>query len=83
MGGPAAVESAASGGVNRMSVTINALDARNVREFFEDAGWHWADVTFGDEGYLQTAEAPTKELAGAFACCAALYGRSGSKSCVT
>jgi hypothetical protein len=43
-------------------------------EFFEEDGWHWADVTFGDESYLQTAEAPTKELAGAFAACAVLFG---------
>ena len=57
------------------------LDA--LRPFFEEDGWHWARVVFGNEGELETAEAPSKELAGAFACCAALFGRSGGKSCVT
>ena len=67
-----------------LAESMNVLEGLAVTvEFFEEDGWHWADVTFGDEGWLQTAEAPTKELAGAFAACAALYGRSGGKSCVT
>lgn len=64
-----------------LAESMNVLGGLKVEvEFFEEGGWHWADVTFGDEGCLQTAEAPTKELAGAFACCAALYGRRGGKS---
>lgn len=64
-----------------LAESMNILDGLKVKvEFFEDAGWHWADVIFGDEGELQTQEAPTKELAGAYAACAALYGRSGGKS---
>jgi hypothetical protein len=67
-----------------LAESMNVLDGLGVTvEFFEEDGWHWADVIFGEEGELQTQEAPTKELAGAFACCAALYGRSGGKSCVT
>ena len=67
-----------------LAESMNVLDGLKVQvEFFEDRGWHWARVVFGDEGELETQEAPTKELAGAYACCAALYGRSGGKSCVT
>lgn len=61
--------------------SLNVLAGLKVSTaFFEEAGHHWAVVTFGDEGELETAEAPTKELAGAFAAFAALYGRSGHKS---
>lgn len=64
-----------------LAESMNVLEGLKVEvEFHEEDGWHWADVTFGDEGYLQTMEAPTKELAGAFACFAALYGRRGGKS---
>lgn len=67
-----------------LAESMNVLDGLKVTvEFFEEDGWHWADVIFGEEGELQTAEAPTKELAAAFACAAALWGRSGGKSCVT
>jgi hypothetical protein len=69
---------------SNLAESMNVLDGLKVEvEFFEEDGWHWARVVFGDEGELETAEAPSKELAGAFACCAALFGRSGGKSCVT
>ena len=49
-------------------------------EFFEEDGWHWVVVSFGDEGELETTEATSKEMAAAFAVYAALYGRQGHKS---
>jgi len=66
---------------SNLAESMNILDGLKVTvAFHEDDGWHWAVVTFGDEGELETSEAPTKELAGAYAAWAALYGRSGGKS---
>lgn len=64
-----------------LSESMNVLDGLKVKvEFFQEDGWHWAQVTFADESEFQTEEAPTKELAGAYACCFALWGLSRSKS---
>jgi hypothetical protein len=61
--------------------SLNVLAGLKVGvEFFEEAGFHWAVVSFGDEGELETQEASSKAMAGAFATYAALYGRSGHKS---
>lgn len=64
-----------------LDASMNVLTGLKVDvEFFEEQGFHWAVVTFGDEGELETREANTKEMAGAFALYAALFGRRGDKS---
>lgn len=61
--------------------SMNVLAGLKVEvEFGEEDGYHWAVVSFGDEGELETQETTSKEMAGAFAACAALYGRRGHKS---
>lgn len=61
--------------------SLNVLAGLKVEvEFGEEDGHHWAVVIFGDEGELETQETTSKEMAGAFAACAALYGRQGRKS---
>ena len=61
--------------------SLNVLAGLKVGvEFFNEGPYHWAVVTFGDEGELETQETYSKEMAGAFAAFAALYGRSGHKS---
>jgi len=61
--------------------SLNVLAGLKVEvEFGEEDGYHWAVVIFGDEGELETQETTSKEMAGAFAACAALYGRQGAKS---
>ncbi len=64
-----------------LNESLNVLAGLKVEvEFFQVDRWHWATVTFGDEGEIETQEAPTKEMAGAFAVYAALWGRQGRKS---
>lgn len=66
---------------SNLAESMNVLEGLKVGvEFFEEDGWHWAVVTFGDEGELETTEARSKEMAGAFAVYAALYGRQTHKS---
>lgn len=61
--------------------SLNVLAGLKVGvEFFNEGEYHWAVITFGDEGELETQETHSKEMAGAFAAFAALYGRSGHKS---
>ena len=61
--------------------SMNVLAGLKVEvEFGEEDGYYWAVVSFGDEGELETQETTSKEMAGAFAACAALYGRRGHKS---
>jgi hypothetical protein len=61
--------------------SLNVLAGLKVEiEFFNEGPYHWAVVSFGDEGELETQETYSKEMAGAFAACAALYGRQGHKS---
>jgi hypothetical protein len=62
-----------------LDASMNVLNGLKVEvAFHEDQGFHWAIVTFGDEGELETRETESKEMAAAFALYAALYGRRGS-----
>lgn len=64
-----------------LDASLDIIAALKVEvEFFESAGYHWAIVRFGEEGELETQEAPSKTMAGAFAAFSALYGRRGHKS---
>ena len=61
--------------------SMNLLEGLKVEvEFFESSGYHWAVVHFGEDGELETEEARSKEMAGAFAAYTALWGRRGNKS---
>jgi hypothetical protein len=54
--------------------SLNVLAGLKVEaEFFQVDRWHWATVKFGNGDEIETQEATTKEMAGAFAVWVALY----------